>query len=145
MYIYFQRWTFTLWHLWGVSQLLLPSWWRPWVLGLPALSVKHLEIKAPRFYCFQKGPPAVPGQQPGPAPAAPAECPPSALKPTLPARRFADAGWTRSLQHRPFPLPRSRASSLVNHSTREAWNIFFRSKWKVLPKFRWNQPLGTRR
>lgn len=78
---------------------------RPWVLGLPALSVKHLETKATRFYCFQKGPPAVPGQQPGPAPAAPAECPPSTPKLTLPVRRFAEAGGTRSPQHRPFPPP----------------------------------------
>lgn len=96
-----------------------------------------LEIKVTGFHCLQKGRPAVPRQ---------ARKSPHRSKTTLHARCFTEAGSTSSPKHPPFPLPRFRSSSLVNHSTRAPWNIFVEVTAKgSLPKFHRNQPLGTQR
>lgn len=80
---------------------------------LKGVKYRGLETKVTRFYCLQKGHPAMPEQPLG----VPAERP----APTIPARCFAEAG-SRPPCSQPFPLPRFRASNLVNHSMR---GIFF--------------------
>lgn len=64
---------------------------------LKGVKYRGLETKVTRFYCLQKGPPAMTEQPPG----VPAERP----APTIPARCFAEAGSRPPCRINPSPSP----------------------------------------